>query len=1187
MRQAAILLALSGMGCSIDGGITKYNTDPTVTFTAPTNGSIVVAGAPIVLSANVYDGQQDTSELDFNWGIAPTGTIDPSAQLIAGRTVSLELRDGLSVGTWVVNLQVFDADGAVAEDEVTFTAVEYIAPTVTFIRPVEGGQYAAGQPLDVDVQFNDPDQNDISRLSLTWGGIATGEPAAPLHPDSDGHARFTLPAQAVGTESLSVQVVDDDGGSGTGSITLDILNGDLDGDGYIDVAFAGDDCDDSHPEIHPGAIEHCDGIDEDCDGSIDEDPPIWYGDGDGDGYGDPNVFIASCTQEVGYVSDNTDCQDGDATVHPLADEHCDGLDENCDGDIDENPVDGTPSWQDGDGDSYGDPNRSTLACEVPVGSILNDSDCDDYDATIHPLSDERCNGYDDNCDGLIDDSLAIDQTTWYADDDGDGYGDALSPWLSCTAPNGYVVSSNDCNDGNILVYPGALEYCNGYDDDCDGQSDENSAIDATVWYTDNDVDGFGDGNTATPSCTAPTDTVSIGTDCDDSNPFIYPGSIELCNGDDDDCDGSVDEADAQDADVWYADRDQDSYGDATQTRIACTNPVGYISNSTDCNDLLASVNPGASEQCDSIDNDCDAVIDEDDAIDAGTWYADNDGDSYGGGTGRRACSQPAGTLANGADCDDALANINPGATEICNSLDDDCDATTDDADPSLDLTTATLWYADNDGDTYGDIAQLQRSCLQPTDAVSDATDCDDSLASVNPGETEICNDGLDNNCDGSAAGCTWSGELNLRNADVQTIGTTAGDALSVTAFGQDVDGDGIQTIALGATASDLGGSNSGTVYLFSDPSDGRLGASSASVQITGSAGEGLGSVMVSMGDVSGDGVEDWMIGNPNSTSVSNSAGVAHLLLGPVSSGTLASQTDWSVSGVAYDLLGSSAVAGDMNDDGVQDVIVGAPVSGSHNSHVYAFSGPFSSGTATTASAYLTLTSTTTTWDLGTTLAVRDLDGDGSDDLAVGGPTSYTNSGSVELFAGPLTGSRTTSQANGILLGASTALAGTSIVPAGDVNSDGYEDLLISSPRHSFTHGAIWVISGGTSLPNGYLSNVCTTAFIPSTASYWGTIGVGSFDEDGTTDLAIGDSLYSSSTGAVMIFFDIATLSGTITEASRDARWLGQYTGDAAGAFLAGGDADGDGQDDLLVGSAGEDSGGTGSGSVYLLRGPAL
>ncbi len=217
------------------------------------------------------------------------------------------------------------------------------------------------------------------------------------------------------------------------------------------------------------------------------------------------------------------------------------------------------------------------------------------------------------------------------------------------------------------------------------------------------------------------DGYATGVDCDDTDGLINPGAVELCDGVDNDCSGVVDD-DADDAETFYADADSDGYGDPAAAVVACAAPSGTVADATDCDDTDDAIHPGADELCNDVDDDCDGTIDEDDAIDAPTWYIDSDSDGYGAeGSDVVQCLAPAQGAEQGGDCDDEDARYHPGAAESC-------------ADPADYNCDGSVGYADDDGDGWA-------ACEE----------CDDADAAVHPGAEELCND-ADDDCDGGTAG---------------------------------------------------------------------------------------------------------------------------------------------------------------------------------------------------------------------------------------------------------------------------------------------------------------------------------------------------------------------------------------------------------------------------------------------------
>ncbi|MFN8154625.1 MAG: MopE-related protein [Bacteroidia bacterium] len=164
----------------------------------------------------------------------------------------------------------------------------------------------------------------------------------------------------------------------------------------------------------------------------------------------------------------------------------------------------------------------------------------------------------------------------------------------------------DCDDYNDQIYPGATEYCNGIDDNCDGNIDD--GVTFQFFFADADGDGYGDASVSTEACSPPSGYVSDATDCDDLDNTVYPGATEVCNNIDDDCDGSIDNVISPP--TFYEDADGDGYGNPASTVQDCVMPFGYVTSSTDCDDQNSSINPGADEICNSIDDDCNGVTDD-------------------------------------------------------------------------------------------------------------------------------------------------------------------------------------------------------------------------------------------------------------------------------------------------------------------------------------------------------------------------------------------------------------------------------------------------------------------------------------------------------------------------------------------------------------------------------------------------
>jgi hypothetical protein len=274
-------------------------------------------------------------------------------------------------------------------------------------------------------------------------------------------------------------------------------------------------------------------------------------------------------------------------------------------------------------------------------------------------------------------------------------------------------------------------------------SSTSTAIDVTAvpnvdYFADADGDGFGDITTLISTCIQTPGYVTNSSDCNDNDAAIFPGAQEICNDVDDDCNELID--DGLVFTTYYADADGDSFGDLNNPLDACSVPNGYVTNNTDCNDNNVNQNATSPEICNGEDDDCDGTIDN--GITFLDYYADADGDGFGAGDVISSCSDlGAGYVSNNTDCDDSNSNTNPSATEICNTIDDNCDG-------QIDEGVQTVYFIDNDGDTYGNPSVSILACTQPIGYTPDDTDCNDTDANINPGAEDIGGNGIDENCDG-------------------------------------------------------------------------------------------------------------------------------------------------------------------------------------------------------------------------------------------------------------------------------------------------------------------------------------------------------------------------------------------------------------------------------------------------------
>ena len=511
------------------------------------------------------------------------------------------------------------------------------------------------------------------------------------------------------------------------------------------------------------------------------------------------------------------------------------------------------------------------------------------------------------------------------------------------------------------------------------------------------------------------DSVNYVYDCDDTDPAIGPG-IPL-----------------------NLDGDGDGFGDPGTIQLDCEPSAQWVENGEDCDDNDSTIHPEADELCDDLDHNCDGEAYAG-AADAASWYSDQDQDGYGAVEDPEVSCEPLADHSSvSGDCDDNAPDVHPGAFEHCDSVDEDCDlditcglsgtvdliteAVRHQGDSDAAFGTALSRAGDTNGDGLGEIVAGAPGVAEvhligsSTQIITGPAGTGADMAATN----DLNGDGRDDLAIAAAstAYIITAPFTSLDEAEAVLEASTAGLRL---AAGADSTGDGTGDIAVGVAQINR-------TYLIDGETSGEVLLDEEAYLIF--EGEGQAGAALALHDLDGDGQAELIVGAPETQKGST-------FVAQVGSGTFSFEEAYRVEGAkGGDASGTAIALGDIDGDGVADLLIGAPYASQDRGTASVFFGPII-GNRQDADALIKGESGGDA--AGSSVAViPDLNRDSTDELLVGAPAA----GAVYLLFGPVSGTLELGEAEAIFEGADGL--GASLTYASDVDGDGEGDLAFGAP----------------------------------------------------------------------------------------------------------------------------------------------